>query len=207
MAENKALARRQAEVAAEKRKRDKRADRNGEAKVTLDELRQELEQKESQMRLRISALQDEVMTMGPAVQKAVVQHPLVSVGGALVAGLAVGLLFGGSSKPKGASARRQALVEQYIDAIAEETRYAARRGKDAGDAISKALRSHTPLVVYEPQAVPSHGFLRQTFELLLTTALGYAVKMGVDYLTQNFQVEERIADLLHDDAIPPPGVY
>ena len=64
--------------------------------------RKEAVERRLQMKTRhieghLEALQEEVTTIGPSIGKALFEHSLVSVGGALVAGLAVGLIFGGSS--------------------------------------------------------------------------------------------------------------
>lgn len=138
----------------------------------------------------LEALQDEVTTIGPSIGKALFDHPLVSVGGMLVAGLAVGLLFGGRRRPTALTARRRELVERYIEALAAETRYRVARGDDADEAVRGALKEQAPLIVYETpederprrrQSVP-----RQAVDILFKTLLGMTVKVGIDAVTGRF---------------------
>lgn len=159
------------------------------------EERKEAVERKLQMKMQhieghLDALQDEVTTLGPAVGKAIFEHPLVSVGGMLVAGLAVGLLLGGRRRSPAVAERRRALVERYIDALVAETRYRVARGQDADAAVRDALEDHTPLIVYETpederprrrQNVP-----RQAVDILLKTLLGMTVKVGIDAVTARF---------------------
>lgn len=158
-----------------------------------ERVEQELAEKSEQIERRLTALQDEVLDIGPSIGRAIFDHPLVSVGGMLLAGVVVGLIFGGRRKPSGGvEARRRELVERYIEALARETRARVARGDDAGQAVRKALKDRAPLIVYEtpPEDLPRarRSVPRQAADILLKTMLGMGVKMGVDVIAARFGV-------------------
>lgn len=146
----------------------------------------------------LEALQEEVTTIAPSIGKAIFENPLVSVGGALVAGLVVGLLFGGRKRPKpdlSLKGTHRVLVERYLDALIDETRYRMAKGAEAGEAVRAALADRVPLIVYEGDAEKRTGVLSQTFDMVVKTALGFGVKLALDYITSNME----IPDLLEDE--------
>jgi hypothetical protein len=166
--------------------------------------RKEAVERRLQMKTRhieghLEALQEEVTTIGPSIGKALFEHPLVSVGGALVAGLAVGLIFGGSNRrskdPASLKGAHQALVERYLDALIREARYLVAKGAEPGEAMRTALKDRVPLIVYESDQSERPGILAQTFDMIIKTALGFGVKIGLDYITSNMD----LPDLLEDD--------
>ncbi|MFQ5570160.1 MAG: hypothetical protein ACE5G0_10835 [Rhodothermales bacterium] len=156
--------------------------------LTKEEVEQQLQSKAGQIEQRLAALQEEVVTVGPSIKKAVFGHPLVSLGGALLAGLAVGLLFGGKKKrPKkafGAGHSHKALVDHYVEAIMEEARHRVAGGEDVSQAVREALDERVPLIVYEvPEAQHRQGILRQVLGLVLRQVVPLGIQMGMDYLT------------------------
>lgn len=164
--------------------------------LTHDELEAQLRSKKEAIKARVDALQDEVMTSGQALKEAVMKSPFVSVGGAVAAGLVVGLLFGGRKKDRfGTGAAHRALVENYLQTLLHEVKYAVARGRQVEDAVEDALRDRVPLVIYAPQGEATRpGLIREFFDLTLKTALGFAVKAAVDYLTSQIdlvQIQEQ----------------
>ena len=156
-------------------------------KRTKEEVERELNLKRDQIGQRLAALQEEVATVAPSIRDAVFNHPLVSLGGALLAGLAVGLIFGGKKRPKdafGAGAGHRALVDYYVEAVAEEARHRVADGQDAGEAVRAALQERVPLIVYEtPEAPKKSGAFSLLMNLALRQLVPVGVKMGLDYLT------------------------
>jgi hypothetical protein len=159
--------------------------------LTRDEVEAQLQRTEASINRHVSALEDEVDTLGPSIKGAIFDSPLVSVGGALVAGLAVGLLFGGSRKSK-TSARQlavQALVNQYIDLIVAEAQEAVDRGDDPEAAVREALDGRVPMVVVNHES----GTKRRTFwAMLWATVTRVGVGEAVSYMVGRLQP-------------PPPG--
>lgn len=175
--------------------------------LNKDEVRAQLADRQATMQRRIDALEDEVATSGDdlrdRVQAAVLGNPLVIAGAAVGAGLLVGLLFGGRGRRKGPDAHR-ALVDAYIDAVAQDARRYAERGRTGADAVREALQDRVPLVVYEaPRGGQTRGFFANLLDLTFKTAVGFAVKAGVDYLSRRIELDELI--LPDDDtSVPAP---
>lgn len=156
-----------------------------------------LQMKTQHIEGHLEALQDEVATIGPSIGKAIFEHPLVSVGGALVAGLVVGLIFGGSKRSKDPASLKdahRALVERYLDILIRETRYRVAQGAEPGEAVRAALKDRVPLIVYESDQEKRPGVLSQTFDMIVKTALGFGVKLGLDYITSNLEIPELLDD-------------
>ena len=155
---------------------------------TKEDVERALNLKKDQIEQRLAALQDEVSSVGPSIRDAVFGHPLVSVGGALLAGLVVGLLFGGKKRQKdafGADANHRALVDHYVGAIVEEARHRMADGQDAEEAVRAALHERVPLIVYEvPEASSSKsGLASQLMSLAMRQLVPLGIQMGLDYLT------------------------
>ncbi len=166
-----------------------------------EDVERQLREAAGQVEARVAALQEEVATIGPALRKALFEHPLFSVGGALLAGLAVGLLFGGRKRPAdpfGGQASHRALVEGYLDAVMAEARHRLAQGAEAGEAVREALADRVPLIVYEPgeAAGRSGSLLRQVLDVTLKTALGFGIKVGFDFLTKSID----LPDFLDEEA-------
>lgn len=154
--------------------------------VEKERVEQELLSRESQIKQGFSALQDEVTSVAPSIREAIFGHPLVSLGGALLAGVAVGLLFGGKKKTResyGAGADHRALVDHYVSAIVEEAREHAARGQDIGDAVQDALKDRVPLIVYEvPEQAERYGLMRYLVRMVLLQLVPVGIKVGMGFL-------------------------
>ena len=163
-------------------------------KRTKEDVERALNVKKDQIEQRLATLQEEVSTVGPSIRDAVFSHPLVSVGGALLAGLVVGLLFGGKKRPKhafGAGADHRALVDHYVGAIVEEARHRMADGQDAAEAVRAALHERVPLIVYEvPEASSKSSLTSQLMNLALRQLVPLGIKMGLDYLKTDTEQEE-----------------
>lgn len=143
---------------------------------------------------RIGALREEISTSDISIRDWMVRHPWKSVGGMLAAGLAVGMLFGGSR-----SRRRRAhadLIEEYIDALRQEMDEAVAAGEEPGRALEKALRDRVPLVVYDSDrgGSRSSGFWRRLFgegtEIILRTGLSLVARDAIEGMLADVNVEE-----------------
>lgn len=170
--------------------------------LTREELEAQLREKRSAIKDRIDALQGEVMTTGEALKGAVTRNPWVGVGGAVLAGVVVGLLFGGRRRdrdPFGAGYRHKQLIDGYLDALADDLRREVGRGKDAETALRDAFRERVPLIVYAPRgAEGAGGVWRNLFDMSLRTVAGFAIQALVDYATARLAVTQAQAEQ------PPP---
>lgn len=164
-------------------------------RLTKEEVAQQLDKRSASINLRLDALQGEVATAGEAVREAVFRNPLLSVGGMLVAGLVVGLIVGKRRDRLGET--HAALLERYLDVVGEEVRRAVRRGRDADEAVREALQGRAPVIVYEaPER--SEGFIKQSLDLVLKTAMGFAVKAALDTASNRFHF---ISDEEEEEAV------
>lgn len=164
-------------------------------KRTKDDVAKELQLKESQIGQRLSVLQEEVATVAPTLRDAIFKHPLVSIGGALFAGLVVGLIFGGK-KRRGdvfdTDAAHRALVDHYVDAVVEEAQHRVVDGQDVDEAVYAALKDRVPLIVYEtPEAADQQGLFRSVVSQVLYQVVPLGIQMGLNYLARGSEeVEE-----------------
>jgi len=181
-----------------------------------DQVRAQLEAKSEEINYRLDAIQNEVATVGQAIRDAVYSHPLISIGGSIAAGLLVGFLLGGPGKRgkhaniTGVEDRYKSLIDEYVNAVAEEVKKHARTGIKADDAVRKALRDRVPVIFYEvaqaQEGRRKQGLLADTFELAYKTALGFAVKLGIDFVTSRLHLDalaERIEAGEGADAAAP----
>ena len=153
-------------------------------KLTKEAVEKELQLKENQIEQRISVLQQEVASVAPTIRDALFNHPLVSIGGALLAGLVVGLIGGAKKRRNTASGlSHRALVDHYVDAVAEEARHRVVNGQDIDDAVYAALKDRVPLIVYEtPQTEEKQGLINSVVSLVLRQVVPLGIKMGMNYL-------------------------
>lgn len=126
------------------------------------------------IRDRIDAIEEEITTTGSALRRYLREHPLASVGGALVVGWLVGRLIGGGRKRRLSRAHRQ-LVENYIEAMRDEVRTSVADGAEVGEAVQEAFHNRAPLIVYGDTDRGS-GFFRQAIELSLSAAVPLFVR-------------------------------
>lgn len=176
-----------------------------EKKRSRKALEDELNEASDHIERHLTALQEEFSTLGPSLGKALLRHPLVSVGGALLAGLVVGLIFGKKKQPPdpfGGRTAHRALVEQYVDAIVEEARHQIKRGAETGEAVRAALKERVPVIVLEAEDTPAQsGVLRQAGQILFRSVLGFGMTMGVNYLS-NFIAGNSVAESPRHEAGP-----
>ncbi len=182
--------------------------------LSRDEVEARLRTRSENISLRIEALQAEVGTLGEAIREAVFRNPLVGLGGAIVLGAVVGLLFG-KKKPSGeytraavpgsAGAAHRALVDAYVDAVVEHARRGARSGKDVGRAVRDALSDRVPLIVVAPEESKKKvGFITDMMQMALSAAAGMAVRTGMDALANKLVLKDIIEheNAVVDDAEP-----
>jgi hypothetical protein len=168
--------------------------------LTKNEVQAQLEAKANEIAGRLDAIQREVLSAPESVRNAIYKNPKAGVGGAIAAGLLVGLLVGGRKKKhkrgRTGSSGDDALMDSYIQALMADVRKHVKSGAGADEAIQKALKNRAPIIVHTSQAQQEKsGFVRETFDLVFKTALGFAVKLGIDYLTARLNLEDLMAPL------------
>ncbi len=171
-----------------------------DSQPTKSEVEARLRQTAETMSDRMSTLRSEVTSTGTDVRNWIVENPVKSVGGMVAAGLAVGVLFGGTRRKR--RRQHQKLIDRYLDALTEEVDAAKARGEEPQKALDKALRDRVPLVVYTSEDSKSRkeaGFVRnlfgETIEVLLSTALSITLR-GV---LENYLSPEELTDLVGED--------
>ncbi len=147
------------------------------------EVEAELHDRSDDINRRIDALEAEVSTAGTSIKEDLLGHPLVSLGGAALAGLAVGLLLGGwrRRRRKRRYARsHRALIDTYLDAVSREVRRAIGRGRTPEQAVREALRDRTPLIIQRTYEEDEQGAFREGFDLFIKTIFSWFVRSAVD---------------------------
>ncbi len=166
-------------------------------------LEKELAEKEASIHHRLDELESEIASAPAAIKSSIVKHPLLGLAGAAASGVAVGLIVTGLRRKKpDAAPFHQRLVEQYIDAVGEDVRRRMRRGRSIEEAVRDALRGRAPLVVYAPTrtvARESKGFFSEFADILLKTALGFAVKVAIDVASASVDVDELQAMITREE--------
>ncbi|MFP4228957.1 MAG: hypothetical protein ACLFTE_09035 [Salinivenus sp.] len=166
-----------------------------------EEVEAQLRQTAEAMSGRLSSIQEEVESTGARVRQWVANNPLKSVGGMLAAGLAVGLLFGGSSRSRRRHRHRE-LVEKYLDALRSEVETEVAQGEEPGRALEKALRDRVPLVVYSEDKGRSSG---RGWRGLFGDSARILFRTGLSLVARDV-IEEFLADTDLDDLVDTEAV-
>ena len=167
---------------------------------TSAELRARLEERTRSVQNHVAALQHELTTVsdvtvaGRPLPDLIREQPLVYAGLSLAGGLAVGLLSGFRARR-----RRRPLMDERSEVLRLYTSYlldeaAARvaRGSDPDEALEKTIRKRPPLIYYAPPEPPGQSAMRETLDVALKTALGFAVKVALDRLAQRYTNEDEL---------------
>ncbi len=163
---------------------------------TRAELEARLQSTAEAMNERFDAIQGEIVSTRETVRTGLAKNPLLSVGGAIVAGVAVGWLLGGSKRRRTQNRHRQ-LVSSYLDAVRDEVRASMGDGEDVESAVRGALQERVPIVVYENSTSDSSGgLLRETFEIIARTALSMLARDVVESVIANSNIDEAIDENL-----------
>lgn len=112
-----------------------------------------------------------------ALKDRILKNPAVGLGGALVGGVLVGLIFGGSKKDRPHGPRRknfQAAQAAWTDSASAEIQKRLDRGDAPVEAVKDALR-HVPMVVQVDAAPPRLGLVRDVATQTLRHVLGTAM--------------------------------
>lgn len=169
-------------------------------------IRRELIEKEEQIKRRLDALEDEIVSTPAAIKSVIFNHPLMGIGGAIAVGALIGLIVGVRRKKNARSAPApDDIMDGYIASVVEEVRRGVEKGRDPESIVRKTLRRRAPIVVYAPgseaaDSEDSKGMLRQLGDLTLKTALGFAVKTTMDLLMASIDVQKLQNTLLRAEA-------
>lgn len=167
--------------------------------LTKAELEQQLNGKRADIDARVDALKSEFTSAGDDARRFFVEQPLKVAGGVVAAGVIVGLLVAGGrsrrSNRRGRKSHRE-LIERYADLLAKDVRRRLRRGADEDSALRAAFKNRMPLIVMEAESQPhdedTKGIVREVLDLALKTALGFMVKVLVDRLAEQVDVEGQV---------------
>ena len=176
-----------------------------EKTLNRSELEAQLSGKAASISRRVEALQKEVGAL--SLRRIVEDRPWVAVAAAVAGGLLVGLLFGGRGRPRGkTSALHAALIDGYVEAVGDDVRRLTSKGKEAGKAVTEALRDRVPVILYAPEEVKtSRGVLSQTADLAFKTAAGFAIKAAIDYATSRIDLEKLVDEIVSEAEAAPDG--
>jgi len=175
-----------------------------ESKSNKADVESRLRQTAEAMSDRLSSIREEVSSTGVSIRDWIVRNPEKSVGGMLAAGLAVGLLFGGSRSKRRREHRE--LIDTYLDALREEAETAVEEGEEPGPALEKALRDRVPLVVYSRKGEHGRGqsgwgrhLLQESAEIIFSTGMSLLAREVIESLLSNLDVDELVDEQLSEE--------
>ncbi len=158
-------------------------------KLTPESLRLQLFEREERIQRRIEAIQNEALGVADDAREAVFHNPRLSLGGALAAGLAVGLMVGRPARPlwyanalKRAPKRYRGQLESWAKAAEREARKAARKGENAVHAVQMFAAGQEPPLAPMSDAPrkEKEGLIKGILLSAVTTALSSVAKRFVD---------------------------
>ena len=175
-----------------------------ESESSKSEIESKLHETAEAMSERLASLQGEVSSTGVSLQEWIVENPLKSVGGMLLAGLAVGLLFGGGRSKR--RKRHAELIDTYLKALRDEVEEAVDEGDEPGPALEKALRDRVPLVVYTRKGGREQrstgwgrGLLQEGAEIIFSTGLSLLAREVIESLLDSLDVEDIVDEQVMDE--------
>lgn len=167
-----------------------------------EDLQSRLHKTAEAMSDRLASLQGEVSSTGLSLQRWIVRNPLKSVGGMLVAGLAVGALFGGGNRSKRRKKHAE-LIDAYLKALRDEVEEAVDHGEEPGSAVDKALRDRVPLIVYSGRnetkrrdAGWSRFFLQEAVEILFSTGLSLLARRVIESVLDDIDIDALVEEYI-----------
>ncbi len=135
-------------------------------KRTVSEVQQLLKDKTKQIEQHLQALKNEVSSFTPTIRAAINKNPLLTVGGALAAGVVAGMLLSRQrSDPYG-----RAMMDAYLAPIAATVQARMSTGENAEDAVRAALRGQLPV------SAPAPSVSTELVRLLLPVVVGWAAQ-------------------------------
>lgn len=131
-------------------------------RLTQSDIERKLDEKKSQIEQRLTDLQKEVTSIVPSARAVVTHHPVAALGGALAAGVIIGLLLGGKARPEPARTRRErALIDRHVVPILDAMRDRMATGADVEEALRSAVKEHVLL-----EGTLGKGYRRDDLALL-----------------------------------------
>ncbi len=110
-------------------------------KRSASEVQQLLKAKARQIDQHLQAIREEIANLTPPLRETVSKHPMLSVGGALAAGVLIGMLL---------SRQRGATLDTYLAPIAATVQARMSSGESAEEAVRAALQGQLPAHVSAP---------------------------------------------------------
>ncbi len=144
------------------------------------QLEAQLEAKSEEIKGRMSAIQQEVATLGDSAKEAVLKNPLLGVSGAVVAGVVLVWLLGSRRKRK--LKKHRALVERYVEVLLQKADREVKKGKDPTLALQDVLHERIPMIVSDRPAEEQGGVIRNSLGLLVQSVMGIVITMAADRL-------------------------
>jgi hypothetical protein len=181
--------------------------------LTSTEIRERLAARERSVGDRLAALRDEVTTLdhftvaGRPLMDHVRAHPVRALVTAAAAGAFVSVAAGLIGRAfQGEEDEQEGVMRLLTASVIDEAARRAALGEDPARALERVARRRAPMVQYTPPAPAPHGTVRQTFDVALKSALGFAIKAGMDALTKQITGKpEVIAAAREAGENPPPG--
>jgi len=157
-----------------------------DSKPSKADVEARLEQATDKMSDRLDSIQEEVSSTGGSIRDWLAENPLKSVGAMLAAGVAVGLIFGGSR-----SGRSSGSVADGDASLDDILRSAAADDWDS---------THRPVVIYRDDTSGDNSssllsrLVRNSGEIVFRTAIGLIARDVIESLLADADVDELLDD-------------
>ena len=161
-------------------------------------LRARLEAQTRALQQHSDALRSELTTVsdvtvgGRPLLDHVRAQPLLAAGLTLATGLILGLATGARSRKHDERDERTEVLRVYAARLLDDAAERVARGTDAESAVDQAIDKRPPLIYYAPPERGPRSTLAETFDVGIKTALGFAIKMGLDRLAQQITGEDEL---------------
>ena len=141
-----------------------------EEKSRINDVQRALGEKSDQIEQHLTALRKEITNFAPPVRDALTRHPFLSVGGALVTGILVGILKGGARRrPTG----RDDVLDIYLAPVIKAMQEGMAEGLSPEEAIRSALKGRLPA---PPAEAAGDGLVRKLMRMLLPVAIDMGIR-------------------------------
>lgn len=180
---------------------------SAELRARLDARQRDIQNHLAGLRHELSTVAD-VTVAGRPVLDHVRSEPLRALAVSAAAGATLGVLvaaLGRLFRQKPDESEEGVAVRLLVGSLLDEAAERVARGEDTDVALRRAARRHSPTIYYAPQSASARGMVRETLDLAVKSALGFAVKTGMDVLAEKLTgTPEVFAAVEEVEQNPPP---
>lgn len=180
-------------------------------RTTLD-IQREIDARADDIRRRLAALKHELTTFSDvtAAGQPVLDRLRADPERAVALGAGAGFALGSVSGLLAWRRRRKEVRSEghaartLIASLLGEASAAVAKGQKPEVALREWAKGKGPLVYYAPAPTPARGAVREQLDLAFKTAMGFALKAGMDQLTKKLTGKPEVFQAAKDATANPP---